>query len=131
MLEVGSRKPWLVRTVLLNIAVIVLAVLSCRVVSSLLSEYGVNAIFLKYALWLSLFLVVPSSYRRCFEIWTTEFTIVDDCLCGVDLWTIQSVRYGRHCVYLDKVCIDMVPRPNVLLDSLEDYYYVMTGGPLP
>lgn len=130
-LEAGSRIAWVIKTVTLYILTVVLLMLSCNLGVSILSDLQVNAIFFKYACFLSYYLLIPGCCATCVNIMRTEFTVVDDCLCDVDLWTVTKVRYDKHHLYLDKYRIDCVPNGRKLYDALYDYYYNMTGGELP
>lgn len=68
---------------------------------------------------------------NCWEINNANFYVENGMFCGVDLWNVEKVRIGTHCIYLDKVCVESVPSPRKLVMSLEDYYYNMTGECLP
>lgn len=130
-LEAGSRIAWVIKVILMYTATVILLVLAYNTVAPILSGLRVNAVFLKYACFLSLYLLVPGCCATCVNIMQAEFTIIDDCLCDVDLWTVTKVRYAKHTLYLDKWRIDYVPNGRKLYDALYDYYYEMTGGPLP
>lgn len=76
-------------------------------------------------------LAYPSIVSMLWSTRNTQFVVVEGCLEGVDLWTVENIRYGHHCVWLDKVCINGVPKPKVLLQSLEDYYIHTIGVNMP
>lgn len=131
MLDAGSPIPWLMRTVLLYVSIVVLLALAVVSTQSIFTTFGSNTAQLWTVYFLTVYLLFPSFVSQCHTILHTEFTVSGSDFCGVDLWLVERVWCGPHCIYLDKVCICDVPNPQVLLASLDDYYFNLTGVHLP
>lgn len=132
LLESGNKIAWIVCTMVRHTLVYILSFVSVHVAERVLCDIGGSSIFLRYALYFSMCLTIPASCAICYNIWNTEFWVDEDqTFCGVDLWTVQRVRYSRHSLYLDKERIDFVPSGKALYNSLNAYYNKMTGGDLP
>lgn len=130
-LDSGNPIPWAIRQALLTLFVIALLHYAVQVVISTLMTFHVNAILLRYTELCVVCLLLASQVRAIHTILTVEFVVEDGCLDGVDLWLVERVRYGNHCIWLDKVRISTVPKPKVLVQSLSDLYEEMTGQELP
>lgn len=131
MLDAGSPTPQIVGLCLcyaLTVAMLFLAAHMARYIfvgfGGVLS--GIDLIIIVIALAL-----YPGLVRSIYTLRHTVFVVEDGVLDGVDLFNVERVRYGPHCVYLDKVKISGVPQPKVFLKSLEDYYLQLTGVEMP
>lgn len=132
LLESGNKIAWITCTMIRHALVYILGFVAIGVAERVLCDIGVSSIFLRYAFYLSMCLIIPVSCATCYEIWNTEFWVDEDqTFCGVDLWTVRRVRYSRHSLYLDKERVDFVPSGKALYNSLNAYYNKMTGGDLP
>ncbi len=131
MLDAGSPVPTFVRMGVLCAGGVVLDIIAALGTAYVYRSFGIiipAACAIPFAL---LLLCLPAIVAAFWDVRHTEFVISDGCLCGVDLWTVEHFRYGKHCIWLDGVRISGVPKPKVLLQSLEDYYIRMTGECLP
>lgn len=132
VLDAGSKEVWIFFVLMRHSILYGMLIFASHLAIRILSGYGVNAIYLKYALYLALCLVVPATAATVAEIWQRDFSITDDCtFYDVDLYTVTKIRYWKHSIWLDKARIDGVPNPKKLLNSLDDYFYQITGGNLP
>ena len=113
---------------MLVVAVLWLALAFAR---SVLVSYGAVIPGIELAFFVLLFLIYPRMVKNLYIIATSTFVVEEGCLDGIDLWNVESVRYGRHYIALDGVRIYNVPKPKVLIKSLEDFYINMTGEWLP
>ncbi len=131
MLDAGSPTPTFVRLGILSAFGIVLSIVSTVATEHILLSFSIVVPAANAIPFIPLLLCFPEVLSTFWNVRHLEFVVEDGCLCGVDLWTVEQVSYGRHCIWLDDVRISGVPQPKVLLDSLEDYYIKLTGEYLP
>lgn len=131
----GSRRNYLLSRIIAYIIGLVLFVFSIRVLCWTFLSFGVNAVSFRASTLPVILLLFLATCKEIYNISTSEYYIEDGVLLGegvyVDLWNLTDIRYGAHCVYLNKTVLPYIAKPKVFLDTLEVAYYNLTGESLP
>lgn len=131
----GSKRSYLLSRAVAYILGLVLFVFSIRVLCWTFLSFGVNAVSFRASALPVILLLFLATYKEIYNISTSEYYIEDGVLLGdgiyVDLWNLTDVRYGTHCVYLNKTVLPYIAKPKVFLEALDVEYYNLTGESLP
>lgn len=130
-LDMGTPIPWIASIILRTTLVTALSYVALWLVSDILLTYAVNVYWLRLCVIPVSMLLIPFTVKTCFEIARTSYEIEDGWLEGVDLMTVSHIRYGHHCIYLDRTVIRDVWQPKKFLDSLDAWYFENTGDGFP
>ena len=131
IIEMGNPTFWIVTIAIKAFLLMVLMYCSMEMLARTLLVYNINLFWLRLCVIPHALLVLTVYIPECFEIARTSYEVIDGCVEGIDLWTVKRFRKGKHCVYLDKEVLWNISSPKKFLNSLEDYYFEMTGDYLP
>lgn len=130
-LDAGSPTPWLMSTCIKYLMSLLLSALAIVLIVRIFVSFDGVLPFAEPIFFIGVLCMIPHFVTDVHIIRYTDFWVEDGVLNGVDLYTVERVRYGKHCVYLDNVRLDNVRQPKVLIKSIEDYYFDLTGVELP